>query len=177
MMNADMHSDAEKPIRGASIISALKSAEVGIVAALPDIVTCDTVLWPLSADQDIRLVQVCKEDEGISICAGLSYCGVRSALLIQHTGFLDSVNAVRAIAVEYRLPIVMLVGLQGMEPDRLPWESEQVGIRILEPICRAMELPYLVLGEERDARKIAPAIEYAYADSYPVVMFIPQPPQ
>ena len=102
---------AETTLKGSSIIGALKKAQVRTVVALPDIVTCEHVLWPISKDKSFRLVQVCKEDEGIGICAGLSYCDHRAVLLIQHTGFLDSINAIRAVAVEYHLPIVMLVWL------------------------------------------------------------------
>ena len=111
---------SDSPLRGSAIIEAVKEAGVEFVAALPDIVTCDSVLWPMTGDAGLCVIPVCKEDEGVSICAGLSYCNRRSVLLIQHTGFLDSVNAVRAIAVEYELPIFMIVGLQGMEPGRRP---------------------------------------------------------
>ena len=75
------------PITGASIIQAFKDADIRTVVALPDIVTCETVLWPISSDSSFQFVPVCKEDEGVSICAGLSYCEHRAVLLMQHTGF------------------------------------------------------------------------------------------
>ena len=176
-MNETRPASESAPLSGASIVSAMKMARVETVVAVPDIVTCDAVLRPVSVDCDLRLVQVCKEDEGVSICAALSYCDVRSILLIQHTGFLDSINAIRAIAVEYQLPVVMMIGLQGMEPDRAPWQSLSLGIRMLEPICRSMELPYIVLENERDASKITPAVEYAYADSHPVALLVARTPK
>ena len=87
-------------VRGADIIAAIKAGGVKTVVALPDIVTVSSVLKPLANDSDIRLVRVSKEDEGIGICAGLSYCEQRAVLLMQSTGLLDSLNAVRAVAVE-----------------------------------------------------------------------------
>ncbi|MDE0344557.1 MAG: decarboxylase, partial [Boseongicola sp.] len=54
---------------GARIIELLKESGVGEVVALPDIVTSDGLLWPISRDPEIRLTRVCKEDEGVSICA------------------------------------------------------------------------------------------------------------
>ena len=162
-------------LKGSSIISALNDASVQTVVALPDIVTCAGLLWPLSKDPDIRLIPVCKEDEGISICAGLSYCNQRSVLLIQHTGFLDSLNAIRAIAVEYQLPIVMLVGLQGMEPDgRDPSESDHLGIRIMQPICEAMKLTTYLMNNDASAEMLSSEIEKAYEISQPVVFLITQ---
>lgn len=164
-------------MRGSSIISALNCANVRTVVALPDIVTCSGLLWPLSEDPNVRLIPVCKEDEGVSICAGLSYCNHRSVLLIQHTGFLDSINAIRAIAVEYQLPIVMLVGLQGMESDgRHPSESDRLGIRIVQPICEAMKLTTYLINDDSSVGKISARIEQAYKSSQPVVFLVTQHP-
>lgn len=169
--------DGTAPLKGSSIIAAIKDGGVEHVVALPDIVTCDGVLWPLTHDPDVRLVSVCKEDEGVSICTGLSYCDKRAVLLMQHTGFLDSVNAVRAIAVEYGHPVVMIVGLQGMESDRQPTESDQYGIRILEPILQAMGINYDLLVEDGDAAMIAPAINQAYATSSPFIFLVVRSPE
>jgi len=163
-------------LSGAAIIQGIKDGGARTVVALPDIVTCESVLWPLFGDPEIDLVAVCKEDEGVSICAGLSYCDRRAVLLIQHTGFLDSINAIRAIAVEYSLPVVMLVGLQGMEPDRPPSESGKYGIRILGPICDAMGLTHDVLMTDADAARLPETIDQAYRRSQPHVIFIARTP-
>ena len=173
-------SSVESPARallGASIIQSIKDAGVETVVALPDIVTCDNLLWPIARDPDLKLVPVCKEDEGVSICAALSYCEHRAVLLIQHLGFLDSINAIRVIAVEYDLPVVMLLGLQGMEADRTPPQSDKLSVRIVEPICRAMELDYRILYEESDAAVVKPMIDEAYEQSKPVAILIARSPQ
>ena len=164
-------------LKGASLIEAIKLAGVHTVVALPDIVTCESTLWPISRDPDLKLVNVCKEDEGVSICTGLSYCEHRAVLLIQHTGFLDSINAIRAIAVEYSMPVVMIVGLQGMENDRLPAESDKYGIRILEPICQAMELKYGWIESADDVPTLTRAIDDAYRESTPVALFVVRSPE
>jgi sulfopyruvate decarboxylase subunit alpha len=54
------------------------------------------------------VVQICKEDEGVSICSGLYAAGQRALLLMQHTGLLDSVNALRGVAVEGQNPVCMI---------------------------------------------------------------------
>ena len=162
---------------GASIIQSIKDAGVRTVVALPDIVTCDNLLWPIARDPDLKLVPVCKEDEGVSICAALSYCDHRAVLLIQHLGFLDSINAIRVIAVEYDLPVVMVLGLQGMEPDRVPSQSDKLSVRIVEPICEAMDLDYRILFDESDAAVVGPMINEAYEQSKPVAILIARSPE
>lgn len=164
------------PIKGSSIIKAFEDAQIKSIVALPDIVTCETVLWPISSHPKIMFIPVCKEDEGVSICASLSYCNHRAVLLIQHTGFLDSINAIRVIAVEYQLPVVMVVGLQGAEPDVHPSNSSKVGIRAVGPICDALGLDHQFIKDEPDAGMITDWIEQAYTESFPRVIFLSQPP-
>lgn len=164
-------------VRGADIIAAIKAGGVKTVVALPDIVTVSSVLKPLANDSDIRLVRVCKEDEGIGICAGLSYCDQRAVLLMQSTGLLDSLNAVRAVAVDYALPIVMVVGLIGKEVERAPSESVNYGVRIVEPVLDAMEVRHVLVETHEHVALIVPEIERAYAQSEAVVILIGRPPR
>jgi sulfopyruvate decarboxylase TPP-binding subunit len=167
-----------KPVvlTGAKIIDAIKQAGVGFVLAVPDIVTSKGLLFPIAADKDLRLVRVCKEDECVGIAAGLSYSDKRALILIQYTGFLDSLNAIRGVAVEYKQPIVMMVGLLGHEPERQPMDSGRYGVRIIEPICDAMGIPHHLVSQDSDIAKIGPAIDKAYADSFPVALLIGRRP-
>ncbi len=158
--------------RGADIIDALKAARVEFVAAVPDIVTSAGLLWPISRDKALRLIRLCKEDEGISICTGLAFCGRRAVLLMQQTGLMDSLNAIRAIAVEYQQPVCMLVGLLGKEPDRAAAQSAKYGVRIIEPVLDAMGLDRITIDTSEDVVALAPAIDRAYALSRPVVALI-----
>ena len=167
---------SESTIRGVEIIDRVKRSGVDFVVALPDIVTCESLLWPMSKDSEMTVVPVCKEDEGVSICTALSYCERRALLLIQHTGFLDSLNAVQTIAVNYAMPVCMMVGLQGMEPDRELKDSKSYGIRIMEPILGAMGIDYTILRTGADADTITPAIDGAYQNSHPFVFLVARSP-
>ena len=164
--------NAIKAPSGSAIFAALEAAKVEFVVTVSDIVTSEHVLRPLSDHPRLRQVKVCKEDEGISICAALSHCERRALLLIQHTGLLDSLNALRAIAVEYHLPICLMVGLQGKEAGVPPQQSERYGVRIVEPILDAMEVRHLLIEEAAQVADIAPAIEAAYSAMAPVVMLV-----
>lgn len=157
---------------GTSLIAALKRARVGIVISVPDIVTSQYVLWPIAGDPDIRLLRVCKEDEGFGISAGLAACDVRSVLLIQHTGLLDSINALRAVGVALEQPLCLLVGLQGRPAGIAPRASSDYGVRIVEPILEAMGIPYRLVERETDAECIPSLIDEAYANSHPTVVLL-----
>jgi sulfopyruvate decarboxylase TPP-binding subunit len=168
--------EAQVALTGTKIIAAIKQAGVEFVLAVPDIVTSKGLLFPIAADKHLRLVRVCKEDECVGIAAGLSYSDKRALILIQYTGFLDSINAIRAVAVEYKQPICMMVGLLGHEPERQPKDSGRYGVRIIEPICDAMGIPHQLVSQESDVPKIRPAIDKAYAESSPVAILIGRRP-
>ena len=163
-------------LSGESIIREIKASGIQFVVSVPDITTSDGLLRPLAKGNDPRLIRICKEDEGVAICAGLSYTGKRGLLLIQQTGLLDSINAIRGVAVEYNLPICMMVGLLEKEVGVPPRQSSRYGVRIVEPILDAMGIGYHNIEEQGDVTKIRPAIDKAFADSKPIVLLIGQRP-
>ena len=159
-------------LEGPPILSAIKASGVEVVVSVPDIVTSEGLLRPISTDPDLRHVRVCKEDEGVSICAALSYCGVRALLMMQQTGMYDSMNAIRAIAAGYGLPVCMLIGLQGAEADEDPRGSDKHIVRCALPALDAVEVEHRLLRRASDVSAIAPAIEDAYRRSRPVALFV-----
>ena len=163
-------------LSGAAIVDAIKQSGVEFVVSVPDRVTSESVLRRVAADATLKLVRVCKEDEGVSICAALSICDKRALLLMQCTGLLDSVNALRAIAVEYQQPVVMMVGLLGHESDGAPAESPNYGVRIVPRILDAMGIAHEFLHCAGDEQRIAPAIARAYKESAPRALLIGRSP-
>ncbi len=164
-------------LSGESIIQQIKASGVEFVISVPDITTSEGLLRPLAKLQSPRLIRICKEDEGVGICAGLAHTGKRALLLIQQTGMLDSINAIRGVAVEYSLPICMMVGLLEKEVGVPPRQSKRYGVRIVEPILDAMGIDYHEIEQQDDVAKIRPAIDAAYAQSKPTVVLIGQRPQ
>jgi sulfopyruvate decarboxylase subunit beta len=128
------------------------------------------------SDPEFKVVQVCKEDEGISICSGLFSAGHRALLMMQYTGLLDSVNSLRGVAMEGENPVCMLVGLLGKEPGVAPTQSKKYGVKIIEPILDTMGIEHHWVEGSGDASKIVPAIEKAYTSSRPMVLLIGREP-
>ncbi len=168
---------AQETVSGKSIIAAMKASRLDAVISLPDITTSEGVLRPLAKDPELRHIRVCKEDEGIGICAGLSYCNKRALMMMQNTGLFDSLNAVRALGGEYSLPICMLVGLLAKEPDLPPQMSKIYSIRIVEPVLDAMEIAHHLIETEADVHKIKSAIDWAYSNSKPIALLVGRRPR
>ena len=133
---------ADYPLAAQTIKNAFRSAGIRFVVALPDRVTSHHLLKTIMRDPDFKVVQVCKEDEGISICSGLFAAGHRSLMMMQYTGLLDSENSLRGVAVEGENPDCMIVGLLGKEPGVAPTQSKKYGVKIIEPVLDAMGIEH-----------------------------------
>ncbi len=141
-------------LSGSGIIAELKKARIQVVAALPDIVTSDGLLWPISRNT-----------------------GTRALLLMQQTGLLDSLNSIRAIAMEYQQPVCMMIGLQGKNPAEKIADAENYSVRIVKPILQLMGLKTVIIENEKDISKIATSISYAYEVEQPVCFLLGSPPK
>lgn len=164
----------ETGLSGSAIIAALKQAKIEFLVSVPDIVTSNGLLWPVARGGEFKLVRLCKEDEGVAICAGLAIAGRRAVLLIQHTGMLNSINAIRGIACEQEQPVCMLVGLLAKEPNLPPRQSRSFGVRIVEPMLDTLGIEHFCLEGSPDAALLPAAIERAYATSRPMAALIGQ---
>ena len=163
-------------LSASEIIKEIKRAAIRFVVALPDRTTSEHLLKPMLRDPELKVVQVCKEDEGVSICSALYATGHRALLLIQYTGLLDSINSLRGGAIEGQNPVCMMVGLLGKEPGVAPTQSKRYGLRIVEPILDAMGIEHHLIEQPEDVTKIAPAVTRAYERSLPVVLLIGREP-
>jgi sulfopyruvate decarboxylase TPP-binding subunit len=161
-----------KDLTGPAIISAIKKAGIEFIIAVPDISTSTGLLWPIARDPDLRLVRTCREGETVGVSAGLSYCDKRALLLFQNTGMLGSINELRAVAVEYKLPICMMVGLLNKEPGIPPAQSKSYGVRIVEPVLDAMGIPHSCIETDDDVAQITTTIERCYQRSEPAALLL-----
>jgi sulfopyruvate decarboxylase TPP-binding subunit len=78
------------------------------------------------------------------------------------------------MGMDYQLPIVMMIGLQGLEKGRAPSDSDQNGVRIVEPILKTMDIQYQILNGTEDVEGVPVAIEEAYVASQPRAILIPR---
>jgi sulfopyruvate decarboxylase TPP-binding subunit len=168
---------ADYPLSAKSIMDQFKRAGIRFVVALPDRVTSHYLLKGILADRDFHVVQVCKEDEGVSICSGLYAAGHKSVFMMQYTGFLDSINAIRGVAVEGHFPVCMVVGLLGKEPDVPPTQSKKYGVKIIEPILDVMGIEHHLIERDSDAGQIGAIVEKAFASSSPSAILIGREPR
>ena len=159
-------------LHGPEIIRAVKQAGVDYVLSVPDLHTSKGLLYPIAEDSGLNLVRVCKEDECLGIMAGLTFGNKRALILIQYTGFLYAMNAIRAVACEYKFPAVLMIGMLGLEEGKQPADSKRFGLRIIGPMLDTLGIPYQLIESDADIAKIPPAIDNAYKTSQATAFLI-----
>ena len=152
------------------IYRALKDAGVRLVSALPETWLVHLIRMA-EEDDEMTLVRLAKEEEGVGISAGAHLAGVRSAMLMQNHGFLAAINGIVSCAQLYRIPLLMLISARGEFGERDPWQTE--GGMVTEHVLTALRIPHLSLaGPDDVARRIAQAQTLAHSASRPVAVML-----
>src|SRR5476649_2310710 len=124
------------------IYSCLKDVGIRVVSALPETWLVHLIRMA-EDDEEMTLVRLAKEEEGVGISAGAHLAGVKSAMLMQNHGFLASVNGIVSCAQLYRIPLLMLISARGTFGERDPWQTEGGGVT--QHVLDALRIPYMHL--------------------------------
>jgi sulfopyruvate decarboxylase subunit alpha len=132
----------------AAIVAGLKKAGINFVASLPD-EKMVALIRAVEKDTDLKHVSLCREEEGIGICAGAYLGGRKTAIIMQNAGFLNSCNALTTTSLQFQIPLLMLIYYAGDIGDR---GFTTLG-SVTEPVLQAMGFRSYVLRrrEEIDA--------------------------
>jgi sulfopyruvate decarboxylase subunit beta len=159
-------------IDGKKIIITLMASKIKVVASVPDTTTKYGLLLPLNKVPNIKVVDVCKEDEGISICSALSYCNVRSIMLMQQTGFFDSMNTIIRNAIVFNRPVCMFLGMLGWDDELTNEQNPKYFVNIVEPLIKTLGIDYVNIMSDDDIPLIKDGIENAYKNSKPFIVLL-----
>jgi sulfopyruvate decarboxylase alpha subunit len=150
------------------IVAGLKEAGVDMVAAVPDINLLE-LLKALAADPAIEYTPVGREEEGIGVCTGGYLTGHRTALLMQNGGFLNSCNGLTTTALQFHIPMLLLIYYAGDLGDNA---FHMLGL-VTEPVLRALDLKYQVLRDPATVgQQIRAAVISAEASKRPVALLL-----
>jgi sulfopyruvate decarboxylase TPP-binding subunit len=127
---------------------------LGWILSVPD-THQRTVLAALDKEEAIRVLTCSTEDEANTIAAGLYLGGEPCVLMIQHAGLYASVNTLRGVAIDGRVPIFYIIGLLSREKDKDPKESRHSMVRYCEPLLDTFGVPHARIEGPDDVHLIA----------------------
>lgn len=152
------------------VYEGLKGVDVRMCSALPETWLVHLIRMA-EEDPDMTLVRLAKEEEGIGISMGAHFAGVRSALLMQNHGFLQSINGIVSGALLYKMPLLMLISDRGHLGERDPWQTE--GGRYTRHVLDALRIVHDELrAPEEVGPKIAQAMTLALSSLTPVALLL-----
>jgi sulfopyruvate decarboxylase subunit alpha len=126
--------------QAARIVTGLKKAGIDFIATLPDEKVVE-VIRTVEGDPAIKHIPLCREEEGIGICAGAYLAGRKTALIMQNAGFLNSCNALTTTCLQFQIPTLLLIYYAGDMGDR---GFTTLG-SVTEPALQALEIRYAIL--------------------------------
>ena len=129
----------------AAIVAGIKKAGIDFVATLPDEKMLE-VIRAVETDPNLRHVPLCREEEGIGICAGAYLAGKKTALIMQNAGFLNSCNALTTTCLQFQIPTLLLIYYAGDigDPGFTTLGS------VTEPVLAAMGIRFYILRKREE---------------------------
>ena len=131
------------------IVEALKQAGINFLCSLPD-ANLAKLLAAVDQENSLTHVTLCREEEGIGICTGAYIGGRTPAIIMQNGGLLNSCNALTTTALNFNIPVVLLVYYAGDLGD----EGFSMLGSVTEPVLQGLNIRYYVLRKEEDIAAI-----------------------
>ena len=156
-----MHMETNTPQSSASaIVSGMKRAGIDFVATLPDEKML-ALIQAVEKEQAFRHVPLCREEEGLGICAGAYLAGKRTALIMQNAGFLNSCNALTTTSLQFQIPVLLMIYYAGDRGDR---GFTTLG-GVTEPVLAAMGIRAYTLRRREETDEILRGAQILAEDS------------
>lgn len=150
------------------LLNKLKEKGFGPFVEVP----CST-LAPLIAeaekDPQVDVINPASEAVAIGIASGAYLAGKKPVLLIQNSGFLNTLNSLTSLNLIYDIPVLFMISWRGHGKDAP--EHEIVG-RDMEKYFDVFNVPYVVLDDRNADAAIKSADEYMINSKKPYVLMV-----
>lgn len=134
-----------------------------------------TLLASLTADTSWRTLTLSTEDEALCVNAGLWIGGAEPLVIIQNVGLFASMNALRGMSIDMKIPTFMLVGQYGRN-IKLPVEEDpSSGCRLIQGVLASVGVPCYVIDGPEDVHVIGTAFRQSRDERRPTVVLISAP--
>jgi sulfopyruvate decarboxylase alpha subunit len=94
------------------VLQTLKRNDIRLVPYVPDRVLT-RLIKDLHADPFFTTFATAREEEAVGIVSGAWMAGMRSAVLMQTSGFATLANVLASLALPYQIPLIMFVSERG----------------------------------------------------------------
>lgn len=125
----------------------------------------------LAADESIVYTPVSREEEGMGLACGAHLAGRRPAVVMQNSGFGNSVNAVLSLLNYYKVPVVFVVSHRGSPGE--PIEAQRMMGSAIVELLRVANVACVEVPGQAALERVKPAIEQARREGRSVALLLP----
>jgi sulfopyruvate decarboxylase TPP-binding subunit len=145
--------------------------EIGIefLVTLPE-TPYEILLQAVIKSGSMKIVQVCREAEGMSICSGIIYGGKKVAMMCSYKGFYNSPDTLIGTAIRTEANFLLLIS-EPKEISRRAAESLERGVYVI-PFLKALNLPYHEVTGLQEVPRIKQAWEQTKTSTTPVAVVL-----
>lgn len=120
-------------------------------------------------DPEVDVINPASEAVAVGIASGAYLAGEKPVLLIQNSGFLNTLNSLTSLNLIYDIPVLFMISWRGYGKDAP--EHEIVG-RDMEKYLDAFKVPYGVLDDSNADSAIKAADEYMADSKKPYALMV-----
>jgi sulfopyruvate decarboxylase alpha subunit len=153
-----------------TIVSVLKKNNVRFLNYVPD-TKIEKILQSARQLGGFEILPLAREEEGIGVVCGQAIGGGRGVLLCPTAGLGNSINALASLAIPYRIPCPIIIGVRG---DLGEFNPAQVTMGQATPdILNALRIPtYRITREDETEKMTDGALRICYASEGPVALLV-----
>lgn len=153
-----------------ALINGLKANDIRLICHVADSVLAP-IIRKLEDDPAFRVVTLTREEEGIGLLTGAYLGGMRGALLLQTSGFGNTLNALGSLSIPYQVPFPIIMSTRGRYLEHnvvqvawgeaAPVTAELMGLQVF-PMTREDEVGFVAEH----------GVRHAYVSRRPVLLTI-----
>lgn len=154
----------------ARIYAALRTAGLDFFVSVPCKLLGE-LITRLADDRDIVYTPVSREEEGVGMACGAFLSGRYPAIVMQNSGFGNSINAIMALLNYYKIPVVFVVSHRGSPGE--PIEAQKMMGNVLCDLLKVVNIEVLDVRSLGQIAQVPPAIAQARMEQRSLAVLLP----
>jgi len=152
------------------IYAALRAAGLDFFVSVPCKLLGELIV-KLADDPNIIYTPVSREEEGVGMACGAFLSGRHPAIVMQNSGFGNSINAIMALLNYYRIPVVFVVSHRGSPGE--PIEAQKMMGNVICDLLDLVDIEVLDLKSPGQIAEVPPAIAQARMQQRSIAVLLP----
>jgi sulfopyruvate decarboxylase subunit alpha len=148
----------------------LKSSGLDFFVSVPCKLLGD-LLDKLAVDKTVIYTPVSREEEGVGLACGAYLAGRQPAVVMQNSGFGNSINAVLSLLNYYKIPVVFVVSHRGSPGE--PIKAQKMMGGAIKELLRVADVACVDVPNQAALEQVRPAISLARQEGRSLAILLP----